>query len=62
MPDNGVKSIVHLTEWVKLSLYDPSSYRTSKTIHAVISLSLCAPVILGIPFLAHNSIVVDHTA
>ena len=29
---------------------------------AVIALNLVAPVILGLPFLSHNSIVVDHAA
>jgi hypothetical protein len=60
IPEGGVKRIVKLTEWVKLSMYDPSGYWTSKTVRAVVTPSLCAPVILGLPFLAHNSIVIDH--
>jgi hypothetical protein len=28
----------------------------------VIALSLCAPVILGLPFLTHNNIVIDHSS
>jgi hypothetical protein len=28
--------------------------------HTIIAPSLCAPVILGLPFLAHNNIVIDH--
>src|ERR1700720_4163413 len=30
--------------------------------HAVIAPSLCAHVVLGLPFLAHNKIVIDHDA
>jgi hypothetical protein len=54
--------VVQLTEWVKLSLYDVSNLWSSKTVRAVIAPSLCAPVILGLPFLSHNNIVIDHAA
>lgn len=60
IPEGGIKHIVMLTEWVKLSMYDPSGYWTLKTIHAVVTPTLCAPVILGLLFLTHNSIVIDH--
>ena len=32
----------------------------SKAIRAVVAPSLCSPVILGLPFLSHNKIVIDH--
>lgn len=51
-----------LTEYVKLSLRDPVSIFRSRTVYAVISEDLCAPIILRLPFLAHNGIVVDHQA
>jgi hypothetical protein len=60
MPDEGKKCVIELKEWVKLSVYDVSSLWTSKTVHAVIAPSLCAPVILGLPFLSHNNSVIDH--
>jgi len=33
---------------------------TPKTVCAIIALLLCAPVILGLSFLAHNNIFIDH--
>jgi hypothetical protein len=62
MAGSEKKVIVKLSKWVKLSLYDSSGAWTSKTVHAVITPSLCAPVILGLPFLAHNNIVIDYEA
>lgn len=61
IPGNDKKIIVKLFDWVKLRLYDPSGAWTSKTLRAVVAPSLCANVILGGPFLAHNNIVVDHS-
>jgi len=60
MPGEGPKKVIMLYEWVKLRLYDPCNYWYSKTVRAVIAPSLCASVILGTPFLAHNNIVIDH--
>jgi Retroviral aspartyl protease len=60
MPNKEDKQVVNMTEWVKLSLYDPSGTWASKSIRAVVAPSLCAPVILGLPFLSHNKIVIDH--
>jgi hypothetical protein len=60
MPGKEKKIVVKLFEWVKLKLYDPSGAWTSKTLRAVIAPSLCANVILGGPFLAHNNIMIDH--
>ncbi|KAF8214602.1 hypothetical protein K438DRAFT_1955648 [Mycena galopus ATCC 62051] len=49
-----------LTEYVHFrALSGDLSYET-KTVCALILSNLCAPVILGLPFLKHNSIVVDH--
>jgi hypothetical protein len=62
MPGKGKKQIVHMSHWVKLQLYDPSGRWKSKSICAIIAPSLCSPVILGLPFLSHNKIVVDHDA
>ena len=60
MDSDGKKCEVVLHEYIKLKLYDPSNYWRSQTIRALITPSLCAPVILGLPFLVNNHIVIDH--
>ena len=60
MESDGKKAQIVLWEYVKLKLYDPSNYWQSQTIHVIIAQTLCAPVILGLPFLVHNHIVIDH--
>jgi Reverse transcriptase (RNA-dependent DNA polymerase)/Aspartyl protease len=62
MENNGQKVEVHFSEYVKLQLHDPSSLWSSKSVRAIIAPSLCAPMILGLPFLSHNNIVVDASA
>ena len=56
---NGKKNVIAFDEFVNLRLYDASGHYISKTIHAVISPSLCVPILLGLPFLKHNNIVID---
>ena len=56
---NGQKNMIELDEFVKLQLYDASGQYVSKSVRAVISPSLCVPVLLGLPFLKHNNIVID---
>ncbi len=51
-----------LTEWVKIQLHDPYNHWSSTSVHAIIAPSLCTDMILGLPFLAHNNIVVDASA
>jgi hypothetical protein len=60
MPNQNSKRNLELSEYVKLKLYDPVGNWTSKTVRALIAPSLCACVILGLPFLSHNNIVIDH--
>jgi hypothetical protein len=62
MEKNGKKVEIQFSEHVKLQLHDLDSYWTSKSVHAMIVPGLCAPMILGLPFLAHNNIVVDASA
>jgi hypothetical protein len=50
-----------LTEWVKLSVTSLDDQWTSRTVHALIAPHLCTSIILGLPFLSHNSIVTNHT-
>jgi hypothetical protein len=60
MSQGDVKVEVDLTEWVKLKLHDPSFFYSAWTVRAIIAPGLCSPVILGLPFLVHNRIIVDH--
>ena len=59
MENNGQKVKILFSEYVKLQLHDPSTLWSSKSIHTIVALGLCAPMILGLPFLSHNNIVVD---
>jgi hypothetical protein len=62
MSPGSDKVEIELTEWVKLKLHDPSSFYSAWTVHAIIAPALCVPVLLGLPFLVHNHIVIDHKA
>ena len=62
MENNGQKNEVKFTEYVKVLLHDPSSYWSSKKIHAIVVPGLCSPMILGLPFLLYNDIIVDAAA
>ena len=57
---NDKKTSVILYDFVKLKLYDASGEYCAKTVHAVIATNLCCPVLLGLLFLTHNNIVIDH--
>lgn len=48
------------TTWVKLQVSSPSLSWSSIVVRAVIVPRLCAPVILGRPFLKYNSLLEDH--
>jgi hypothetical protein len=56
------KTKLELDEFVWLELYDPSLSWKAKKVCALVAPGLCSPVILGLPFLATNEIVIDHTA
>jgi hypothetical protein len=62
MGAGGKKTEYVLHDWVKLKLRDLSCFWTAKSVRAIVAPGLCAPVILGLPFLAHNNIVIDHSA
>jgi hypothetical protein len=55
------KSIV-LYEYCTITLSDPDSRWHAKTVRAIIAPSLCNSIILGLPFMAHNNIVIDVAA
>jgi hypothetical protein len=54
------KKKTKLYNYVKLSLTSLDLSWTSRTVRAVVTLGLCAPIILGLPWLIHNLIVMDH--
>ena len=58
MQSDGPK-VLEFTHFVKLKLYDYSDVYIAKTIHTVISPTLCVIVLLGLPFWKHNNIVID---
>src|SRR5882762_4244482 len=62
MREGEKKVVVRLYEYVKLRLCDASGEYAAKSVRAIIAPNLVAPVICGLPFLSHNSIVVDHAA
>jgi hypothetical protein len=59
---SGKKKVeIELHDWVKIRLSDPSALWTSKSVRAIVAPGLCSPIILGLPFLSHNNIVIDHS-
>jgi hypothetical protein len=61
MTPNRDKRIIKLSKFVKLYLHDPVSRWAAKPVCAIVTPSLCTPILLGLPFLSHNNVVVDHT-
>ncbi|KIK49975.1 hypothetical protein GYMLUDRAFT_65464 [Collybiopsis luxurians FD-317 M1] len=51
-----------ITQFVKIILHDPSNAWFSRTVQALIVPTLCAPMILGLPFLTHNNLIVDYAS
>ena len=62
MENDGQKVSIDFSKYIKIKVHDPSSFWSSKSVHVIIGLGLCAPMILGLLFLVHNDIVVDVTA
>jgi len=58
--NSDAKQKCELFDYVKFSFTSLDSVWTSCKAKAIITPGLCAPVILGLPFLQHNSIVTDH--
>src|SRR5277367_5933879 len=58
--DGSMKKWTTLYEYVKFSATSLDAIWTSCTVHALIAPGLCTPVILGLPFLCHNSLVMDY--
>jgi hypothetical protein len=58
----GKKTITTLHDYVHLQLASTNNEWSSKTVRALIAPGLCTNILLGLPFLTHNNIVVDHSA
>jgi hypothetical protein len=62
MQKGDMKVVVFLYKYVRLWLFNLSGEYVAKTVCPIIAPNLISPVICGLPFLSHNSIVVDHAA
>jgi hypothetical protein len=60
--NNTSSSDSHLHEYVKLSPFAPDSSYVSRPVKAIITLGLCVPLLLGLPFLMANNIIADFAA
>ena len=60
LKNDDTKIRCELLDYVKLSFTSLDCQWTSRKVKAIIALGLCASVILGLPFLQHNSVVIDH--
>ncbi|KAJ7751037.1 hypothetical protein B0H16DRAFT_837114, partial [Mycena metata] len=60
LADSSAPSTSSLTEYVKLRTISLDQSWTSNSVRAIIAPNLCAPIILGLPWLRKNHIVVDH--
>src|SRR5882762_3206432 len=56
----GKREVFSFDEWVPLTIVSFDQAWTSHTCRAILAPNLCVPVLLGNPFLAMNSIVIDH--
>ena len=60
LKNDDTKIRCELLDYVKLSFTSLDCQWTSRKVKAIIAPGLCASVILGLPFLQHNSVVIDH--
>ncbi|KAJ3878601.1 hypothetical protein F5051DRAFT_327654, partial [Lentinula edodes] len=58
----GSPQIFTASSYCKLGLEDPSGAWSSRSVRALVVPSLCFPMVLGIPFLAHNFLVTDYSS
>jgi hypothetical protein len=57
---NSQRHTFHLANYVVLSLSSLNNAWTSRPVRALIAADLCINILLGLPFLKHNKIVIDH--
>ena len=58
----GQETVSVLHDYVFLQLSSSNNEWTSKTVRALVAPGLCSNILLGLPFLSHNNIVIDHEA
>ena len=58
----GKKTISIFHDYVYLQLMSRNNEWMSKTICTLVAPGLCSNILLGLPFLTHNNIVIDHAA
>jgi hypothetical protein len=59
---NSQRRTFHLDDYVVLTLSSLNNAWTSRPVRALIAADLCVNILLGLPFLKHNKIVIDHDA
>ena len=57
----GEGQVTELLSYVSLSLSSLNNAWTSRPVRAIVAPGLCTNVLLGLPFLEHNQIVIDHS-
>ena len=57
---NSQHQTFHLADYVILTLSSLNNAWTSRPVRALIASDLCVNILLGLPFLKHNKIVIDH--
>ena len=57
---NNHDSLTELWDYVLLSVSSLNNAWSSKPVRALIAPGLCSSILLGLPFLVHNKIVIDH--
>ncbi|KAJ7718298.1 hypothetical protein DFH07DRAFT_784980 [Mycena maculata] len=62
LSDSSTPTSTLLTRYVKLQLHSLDQAWTSTSVRALVAPDLCAPIILGLPWLQKNHIVIDHNA
>ena len=60
--NNNPEAIKEFSDYVFLSLSSLNNAWSSKVVRALIAPGLCRNILLGLPFLVHNKIVIDHEA
>lgn len=58
--NNDPNALTELWDYVFLSLSSLNNAWSSKPVRALLAPGLCSNVLLGLPFLVHNKIVIDH--
>src|SRR5271155_2151893 len=58
----SLETVSHFSDYVYLTASSLDNAWTSRPVRALVAPGLCTEILLGLPFLVHNKIVVDHDA